>query len=66
VTSNPVLNDLWWKTMDDMNIFYRANVAQLKPVKTLEKDRLYAVKSNEMWARAVFCEFDETGGVSLY
>lgn len=48
-----------------MQNFYRENEAQLKPVETLEMDRLYAVKtSNELWARALFSEFDETGDVS--
>ncbi len=48
-----------------MRNFYRENEAQLKPVETLEKDRLYAVKtSNELWLWALFSEFDETGDVS--
>jgi hypothetical protein len=50
--------------MKDMRNFYRENEAQLKPVETLEKDCLYAVKTNELWARALFSEFDETGDVS--
>jgi hypothetical protein len=61
---NPVIDELWCETMDDMQNFYRENEAQLKPVETLEKDRLYAVKTNELWARALFSEFDETGDVS--
>ncbi len=50
--------------MNAMQGFYRENEAQLKPVETLEKDCLYAVKTNELWARALFSEFDETGDVS--
>ncbi len=61
---NPVIDELWCETMDDMHNFYRENEDQLKPVETLEKDRLYAVKTNELWARALFSEFDETGDVS--
>jgi hypothetical protein len=31
------IHDLWLKTMEDMDNFYRDNVTQLKPVETLRK-----------------------------